>query len=89
MPDSSDFSYLEGGAEQEAADIVRDVVAWYSTQIAAERGAPVPDDERIEELTAGRQAALADQAQLATADLEEAERIVTVYAAWLKELREP
>ncbi|MFH8791029.1 hypothetical protein [Streptomyces sp. NPDC017941] len=89
MPDSSDFSYLEGGAEQEAADIVRDVVAWYSTQIAAERGAPVPDDERIEELTACRQAALADQAQLATADLEEAERIVTVYAAWLKELREP
>ncbi|MFH8371849.1 hypothetical protein [Streptomyces sp. NPDC018031] len=87
MSDSPDFSGLDGGEEQAAADIVRDVVTWYSTQIAAERRTPVPDEARIEELTAGRQTALADQAQLATADPEEAERIATVYAARLKELK--
>jgi hypothetical protein len=83
-----DFSGLDGGEEQDAADIVRDVVTWYSTHIAAELRKPVPDDERIEELKADRQGALADQAQLATADPEEAERIATVYAARLKELKE-
>ncbi|MFD5498920.1 hypothetical protein ACFWJS_04235 [Streptomyces sp. NPDC127061] len=41
---------------------------WYSTQIAAEHRSPVPDEKRLEELKAGRQAALADQARLATAD---------------------
>ncbi|MGW1910333.1 hypothetical protein ACWCQS_06135 [Streptomyces sp. NPDC002076] len=87
-PDEPDFSGLDGGEEQDAADIVRDVVTWYSTQIASERRAPVPDEERIEELKAARQAALADQAQLATADPEEAERVATVYAARLKELKE-
>ncbi|MEU7553157.1 hypothetical protein AB0B01_12545 [Streptomyces sp. NPDC044571] len=87
-PDIPDFSELYGGDEQDAADAVRDVVTWYSTQIAAERRAPVPDEQRIEELKAGRQAALADQAQLATADPEEAERIAAVYAARLKELKE-
>ncbi|MFG3499285.1 hypothetical protein [Streptomyces sp. NPDC047928] len=88
MPSSPNSSGLDGGEEQDAADTVRDVVTWYSTQIAAERRAPVPDEERIEELTAGRQSALADQAQLATADPEDAERIATVYAARLKELKE-
>lgn len=83
---NADFSGLDGGDEQHAADLVRDVVTWYSTHIAAELRKPVPDGERIEELKAGRQAALADQAQLATAAPEEAERIATVYAARLKEL---
>lgn len=83
-----DFSQLEGGDELQAADIVRDVVTWYNTQLAAERRAPVPDEERIDELKQARQAALADQAQLATADPEEAARIAAVYAARLKELNE-
>ncbi|GGX29518.1 hypothetical protein [Streptomyces chryseus] len=85
---SSDFSGLEGGDEQDAADVVRDVVTWYSTQIAAERRAPVPDEDRIEELDAGRQAALEDQQRLATADPQESERIAALYAARLKELKE-
>ncbi|MEV0449870.1 hypothetical protein [Streptomyces sp. NPDC050600] len=88
MSDSPDFSGLDGGDEQDAADIVRDVVTWYSTRLAAERRTPVPDEERIEELAAARQAALADQAQLATADPAETSRIATVYAARLKDLKE-
>lgn len=66
--DEPDFSGLGGGEDQQADDIVREVVGWYTTQIVAERRAPVPDDERIETLKAGRAAALADQAQLANAD---------------------
>jgi hypothetical protein len=87
-PDEPDFSGLEGGEEQAAEDAVQEVVNWYNTQIIAERRAPVPDEERIEELKAGRQAALADKAQLATADPEEAGRIAAVYAARLRELNE-
>ncbi|MFE7935492.1 hypothetical protein ACFU6S_43560 [Streptomyces sp. NPDC057456] len=87
-PDEPDFSGLEGGDEQAAEDAVQEVVNWYNAQIVAERRAPVPDEERTEELKAGRQAALADQAQLVTADPEEAERIAAVYAARLKELKE-
>ncbi|MET8566127.1 hypothetical protein ABZV75_38290 [Streptomyces flaveolus] len=83
-----DFSGLEGGDEQQAEDAVQEVVNWYNAQITKERRAPLPDEDRIEELKAGRQAALADQAQLATADPEEAERIAAVYAARLKELNE-
>lgn len=89
MSDSPDFSGLDGGDEQDAADIVRDVVTWYSTRIAAELRRPVPDEERVGELKAARQAALADQAQLATADPQEAERIAALYAVQLKELKEP
>ncbi|MEU2228621.1 hypothetical protein [Streptomyces sp. NPDC018347] len=88
MSDSPDFSGLDGGEEQDAADAVRDVVAWYSNRIVAEARKPVPDEERIEELKAGRQAALDDQARLATAGPEETRRIAAVYAARLKELKE-
>ncbi|MGW2051990.1 hypothetical protein ACWCPF_43780 [Streptomyces sp. NPDC001858] len=88
-PDEPDFSGLGGGEDQQADDIVREVMGWYNAQIIAERRAPVPDDERIEALQAGREAALADQAQLATAAPEEAVRIAAVYAARLKELKEP
>lgn len=49
---------------------------------------PVPDEDRIEELTAGRQAALEDQRRLGTADPQETERIAALYAARLKELKE-
>ncbi|WP_329169387.1 hypothetical protein OG709_35675 (plasmid) [Streptomyces sp. NBC_01267] len=83
-----DFSHLEGGEDEQAADIVRDVVLWYSTQLASEHRSGVPDEERIEELKAGRQAALADQAQLVNADPQEAAQIAAVYAARLRELNE-
>ena len=82
-----DFSGLEGGEEQAAQDAVQEVVNWYNAQIIRERRAPVPDEGKLEELKAGRQAALADQAQLATADSQEAERITAVYAARLKDLK--
>ncbi|GAB1339866.1 hypothetical protein ACE1SV_64560 [Streptomyces sp. E-15] len=42
----------------------------------------------MEELKAGRQAALDDQARLATAGPEETGRIAAVYAARPKELKE-
>jgi hypothetical protein len=87
-PDEPDFSGLEGGEEQAAEDAVQEVVNWYNAQIITQRRAPVPDEERIEELKAGREAALADHAQLATADPEEADRIAAVYAARLNALRE-
>lgn len=87
-PDVPDFSGLEGGLERAAEDAVQQVVAWYNAQIVAERRSPVPSEERIEELKTGREGALADQAQLATADAEEAERIASAYAARLKELKE-
>ncbi|MEU5583091.1 hypothetical protein ABZ791_36460 [Streptomyces huasconensis] len=86
---SSDFSGLEGGQEQAAEEAIQEVVNWYNTQLLAERRAPVPDEERVEELKVGREAALADQAQLATADAEESGRIAAVYAARLRELKEP
>ncbi|MEJ8639935.1 hypothetical protein [Streptomyces sp. MS2.AVA.5] len=83
-----DFSQLEGGDELQAADIVRDVVTWYNTQLATERRSPVPDEDRIEELKVGRQAALDDQQRLGTADPQETARIAARYAARLKELSE-
>ncbi|WP_257981132.1 hypothetical protein [Streptomyces sp. CB02959] len=90
-PDIPDFSALagEGGQEQLALDAIRAVVGWYTTQIVAEHRAAVPDQERMEELKAARQAALADQAQLATADEEEAARVAAAYAARLKKLTKP
>lgn len=87
-PDEPDFSGLEGGDEQAADDAVQEVVNWYNNKIVAERRAPLPDEERIEKLKAGRQAALADQEQLATADPQESAQIAAVYAARLKELNE-
>lgn len=85
---SSDFSGLEGGEEEAAEEAIQEVVNWYNIQLLAERRAPMPDEERIAELKASREAALADGAQLATADPEEAGRIAAVYAARLKELKE-
>ncbi|WP_258565637.1 hypothetical protein [Streptomyces sp. WELS2] len=60
------------------------MVNWYNTQLLEERRVPVPNEDRVEELKAGREAALADGAQLATADPQEAGRIAAVYAARLK-----
>ncbi len=85
---SSGFSGLEGGEEEAAEEAIQEVVNWYNIQLLEARRAPMPDEERIEELKASREAALADGAQLATADPEEAGRIASVYAARLKELKE-
>ncbi|MEV5242933.1 hypothetical protein AB0K89_28050 [Streptomyces cinnamoneus] len=85
---SPDFSGLDGGEDEQAVDIVRDVVSWYNTELVAERRSPVPDEERVEALKAGRQAALEDQARLDEADAQETARIAAVYAARLKELKE-
>ncbi|MFB7506973.1 hypothetical protein [Streptomyces broussonetiae] len=85
---SPDFSGLEGGEEQAAEDAVQEVANWYIAQIITERRAAVPDEERIEQLKAGREAALADRVQLATAGTEEASQIAAGYAARLKELKE-
>lgn len=83
-----DFSHLDGAEDEQAADIVRNVVSWYNTQLAAERRSPLPDEERIAELTVHRQAALDDQQRLDGADAQEIERITARYAARLKELRQ-
>ncbi|MFE6692315.1 hypothetical protein ACFVFQ_38560 [Streptomyces sp. NPDC057743] len=84
---SPEFSGLEGEMEQQAFDIVRDVVSRYNTELIAERRAPVPDEERVEVLKAGRQAALEDQRHLEYADPQETARIAAAYAARLNELK--
>ncbi|MFI9210083.1 hypothetical protein ACIGW7_18315 [Streptomyces sp. NPDC053253] len=60
-------------------------LAMPDAQLLAKRRAPVADEERIEELKAGREAALADGAHLATADPEEADWISAVYSARLRD----
>ncbi|MGW9453993.1 hypothetical protein [Streptomyces sp. NPDC055632] len=88
-PEAFGSSGLEGGEDLAAVEDIQEVVNWYTAQLVAEHRAPVPDEERVEKLKAGRQAALADQQQLATADPEETARIAEVYAARLRELNEP
>ncbi|MET9956513.1 hypothetical protein ABZ135_33875 [Streptomyces sp. NPDC006339] len=80
------LSGVESGAERAAAESVEAVVRWYESRLDAERGASAPDPQRIAELKAGREAAMADRAQLATADPKEAARVTVAYAALLKEL---
>ncbi|MER8237011.1 hypothetical protein [Streptomyces sp. NPDC094049] len=80
---------LEGGEEQAAEDVIQEVVNWYTGQLLAEHRAPAADEGRVGELKAARQAALADQQQLATADPLETARIAGFYAARLKELNAP
>ncbi|WP_432128077.1 hypothetical protein [Streptomyces sp. bgisy082] len=87
-PEAFGSSGLEGGEDLAAVEDIQEVVNWYTAQLVAEHRAAVPDEERVEELKAGRQAALADQQQLATADPEETARIAEVYAARLRELKE-
>ncbi|MER7518280.1 hypothetical protein [Streptomyces sp. NPDC126499] len=82
------LSGVESGAERAAEESVEAVVRWYEDRLSAERGASAPDPRRIAEWKAGHEAALADRAQLATADPEEAAGITVAYAALLKELKE-
>ncbi|MEU3619817.1 hypothetical protein ABZ725_47160 [Streptomyces sp. NPDC006872] len=85
-PDEPDFSGLEEGEAQQAVDIVQAVVAWYTEKIAAERRAPLPDGERIAQLTADRTAAYQDLQRLEDADPEEEDRLAELYAARLRQL---
>ncbi|WP_067252772.1 hypothetical protein [Streptomyces sp. DSM 15324] len=66
-------------------DIVQEIVHWYTEQIAAERRAPLPDEERLAQLTAGRTAAYQDLQRLEDADPEE-DRLAVLYAARLRDL---
>ncbi|MFI8426052.1 hypothetical protein [Streptomyces sp. NPDC085479] len=67
------------------ADVVEEVMAWYSRAILAERRAP-SSPERLEQLLAQRQECVRDRARLEEADAEETARITASYAARLREL---
>ncbi|MFM9700939.1 hypothetical protein [Streptomyces europaeiscabiei] len=84
--DQPDFSGLSGSEDQQAADIVQEVLHWYTEQIAAERRAPLPDEERIAQLTAGRAAAYEDLVRLEDADAQEEDRLAALYEARLRQL---
>lgn len=85
-PNAPAFEPLDGDEDQQAGDAVREVIAFYSARIVAERRAPLPDDEHIEQLKAARQAAIDDQTRLETAGPGDAARIAIDYAARLKGL---
>ncbi|MFB6945636.1 hypothetical protein ACFWGL_36390 [Streptomyces sp. NPDC060286] len=85
---SSSSSSEPAGAvgPQASADVVEEVMAWYSRAILAERRASPSDPERLEHLLAERQECVRDRARLEEADPEETARINVSYAARLKEL---
>ncbi|MET7356672.1 hypothetical protein [Streptomyces mirabilis] len=85
-PDEPDLSGLEAGEVQQAVDIVQEVVHWYTEQITAERRAPLPDEDRIAQLTADRTAAYQDLARLEDAGPEEEDRLAELYTARLRQL---
>ncbi|MER6075899.1 hypothetical protein ABT187_45570 [Streptomyces sp. NPDC001817] len=87
-PDDRDFSGLseQGGEADQALQSVRAVLTWYTSQIAAERRAPLPDEERIEQLTTARETVHEDLDRLREASTEERARLAEVYAARLREL---
>ncbi|OIJ95386.1 hypothetical protein [Streptomyces colonosanans] len=83
---SSSSEPADGVSPQAPADVVEEVMAWYSRAILAERRAPHSDPERLEHLLARRQECVRDRARLEEADAEETARITASYAARLKEL---
>lgn len=85
-PNTPSFEPLDGDEDQLARDAVREVIAFHNARIVDERRAPVPDDERIEQLKTARQAAIDEQTRLETAGLGEAARIAADYSARLKGL---
>ncbi|MFH8717683.1 hypothetical protein [Streptomyces zaomyceticus] len=86
--DNPDYSSLKGGEEESAEEAIQELVNWYNIQLLAEHRAPIQNEGLVAVLKAERAAALADQAQLATAGPAEAARIASFYAARLKELRQ-
>ncbi|MFF0486811.1 hypothetical protein [Streptomyces sp. NPDC004435] len=83
---ASPSSSSEPAGPQAAADVVEEVMAWYSRAILAERRASHSDRERLEQLLAQRQECVRDRARLEEADAEETARIAASYAARLREL---
>lgn len=83
---TASFEPLDGDEDQLARDAVREVIAFYNARILDERRAPVPDEERIEQLKAARQAAIGDQTRLDTAGPGDAARVAADYAARLRGL---
>ncbi|MGP4009875.1 hypothetical protein [Streptomyces sp. 4N124] len=59
---------------------------WYLEQIAVERRAPLPDEDRIAQLTADRTVAYQDLQRLEEATREEEDRLAALDAARLREL---
>ncbi|MER7827005.1 hypothetical protein ABTX85_31100 [Streptomyces sp. NPDC096097] len=85
-PNIAGFEPLDGDEDQLARDAVREVIAFYNARIVDERRTPAPDDERIKQLKAARQAAIDDQTRLDTAGPGDAARIAADYAARLQGL---
>ncbi|MEU1668521.1 hypothetical protein ABZ547_34065 [Streptomyces sparsogenes] len=83
---SSSSEPADAVSPQAPADVVEEVMAWYSRALLAERRASHPDPERLEHLLARRQECVRDRARLEEADAEEIARITASYAARLKEL---
>ncbi|MEV5567934.1 hypothetical protein AB0L54_34530 [Streptomyces sp. NPDC052196] len=85
---SPDFSDLPGGDDDQARDAVKEVMNWYNTQLLAQRRSAVPDEDRVAQLTDGRQEAIDALQSLESAGPEETSRIAALYAARLTALRE-
>ncbi|AXE27947.1 hypothetical protein C0216_31105 (plasmid) [Streptomyces globosus] len=83
---SSSCEPADAVSPQAPADVVEEVMAWYTRALLAERRASHSDPERLEDLLARRQECLRDRARLEEADAEEIARITASYAARLKEL---
>ncbi|MGA4803517.1 hypothetical protein [Streptomyces lavendulocolor] len=86
---SSSSEPADAVSPQAPADLVEEVMAWYSRALLAERRAPHPDPERLEHLLARRKECVDDRARLEEASTEETARITASYAARLKELEGP
>ncbi|MFD9240650.1 hypothetical protein ACFV0D_01680 [Streptomyces sp. NPDC059556] len=82
---SSSSEPADALSPQAPADVVEEMMAWYSRAILAERRAP-SDPPRLEQLLAQRQECVRDRARLEEADTEETARITASYAARLQEL---
>ncbi|MFB6814377.1 hypothetical protein ACFCV8_07505 [Streptomyces sp. NPDC056347] len=83
---SNSFEPADAVSPRAPADIVEEVMAWYSRAILAERRTPHPDPERLNQLLAQRQECVRDRARLEEADAQETARITASYATRLKKL---
>ncbi|MFD5412428.1 hypothetical protein [Streptomyces nojiriensis] len=92
MPDpasaSSSSEPADAVSPQVAADVLEEVMAWYTRELLAARRAPHPDPERLEQLLARRQECVQDRERLEEADGAETARITALYAARLKALKD-
>ncbi|MGW8065895.1 hypothetical protein ACVV2G_27395 [Streptomyces ziwulingensis] len=84
---SSSSEPADAVSPQAPADVVEEVMAWYTRELLSERRASHPAPERLEHLLARQQECVRDRARLEEADVQEAARITASYAARLKELK--